>query len=271
MDKEYIAEHNGVKYVKYDSLENTGLVYHGFMTRVGGVSSGPFGTLNLGFNRGDDEKAVAENYKRAAACFAKSPDRVVLAHQTHTSVIRRVTQADAGMGVVRDRDFHDVDGLITNEPGILLATSHADCTPIFLLDPENRAIGMVHSGWKGTVGLIGVNAVRAMEKEFGTDPSQLIAVIGPCICKNCYEIGQEVAVRFMEIFGGERFALQKKDNGKYMLDLKRANKRILFEAGLREFNIVCSEICTFERDDLFYSHRRMGAERGQMLAFIGLK
>lgn len=271
MDKEFIVEHNGVKYIKYACLEESGLVCHGFMTRQGGVSKGPYESLNLGFNRGDSEAAVAENYRRAAACFAKTPDRIILAHQTHTSVIKRVTQAEAGMGVVRDRDFHDVDGLITNEPGILLATSHADCTPIFLLDPVRRAIGMVHSGWKGTAGTIADNAVRAMEREFGTDPSELISVIGPCICGGCYEVGQEVAVQFMEVFGGEHFALEKKKNGKYMLDLKLANKRILFEAGLREFNIISSGLCTFERSDLFYSHRRMGAERGQMLAFIGLK
>lgn len=270
MNSETIKNFNGVSYISYESLERTGLVRHGFMTRKGGVSTGCYESLDLGFNRGDEPEKVKENFDRAAACFDIKKDSIVMAHQTHTAVIRKVTNEDAGKGVTRERDYSDVDGLITNVPGIMLATSHADCTPVFLLDPKSRAIGMVHSGWRGTVGLIGAEAVKSMSAEYGCLPEDIIAVIGPCICGACYEIGPEVAEQFIGIFGGEEYALTRKDNGKFMLDQKAANKRILKEAGIREENISVSELCTFEREELFYSHRRMGAERGQMLAFLGL-
>ncbi len=271
MSIERIFVNNGVRYVSFDALRETGLVRHGFMTRTGGVSRGCFDSMNLSFTRGDDDEAVRENFRRAAEALGASEENIVLARQTHTDNIRIVTKKDAGKGVVCPTDYDDIDGLITNEPGLMLGTTHADCTPIYLLDPENKAIGMLHAGWRGTVAMIGYKAVRMMEKEFGTNPAQLIAVIGPCICADCYEIGYDVAMQVMHLFGGEGFSLKKKNNCKYLFDLKRANKRILFEAGLREKNILSSELCTCERDDLFFSHRRMGAESGRNMAFIMLK
>lgn len=270
MSIERIVDKKGVRYVSFDVLEETGLVKHGFMTRIGGVSSGCFDSLNLSYTRGDDEGAVTENFKRAAAALDSAVDNIVLGNQTHTSNIRRVTRADAGKGVVCPLDYSDIDGLITDEPGLLLGTTHADCAPVFLLDPEKKAVGLLHAGWRGTAGMIAAKGVAKMAEEFGTDPAQLIAVIGPCICGSCYEIGYEVAVQMMQIFEGECFALKKKTNCKFTLDLKRANKRILFEAGLRENNIIASGLCTFEREELFFSHRRMGDKRGQNMAFIGL-
>ncbi len=269
-DKEFVREKDGVKYICYDSLEKTGLVLHGFMTRIGGVSGGVYGSLNLGFARGDDEEKVGENFARAAACFGLEPKDIVTGYQTHTANVIRVGKKDAGKGITRKRDYKDVDGLITNEAGVILATSHADCTPIFLLDPVNHAIGMVHSGWRGTKAMIGKKAVEAMTREFGSVPETIIAVIGPCICKKCYDVGTDTAGFFM---GGEfgDSCVDFKADGKYLLDLKEANRHVLMGAGLNPENISVSDICTYEAEEFCFSHRRMGNNRGQNMAFICLK
>lgn len=298
MKFEQITEFQNVKYVQYGALAATGLVEHGFMTRIGGVSEGCFSSMNLGFTRGDDPAAVAENFRRAAACFHTTPDRIVTGQQTHTKNVRVVTEADAGKGVTKPLDFADVDGLVTNVPDLLLCTSHADCTPVFLVDPVKKAIGMTHSGWKGTVQCICRETVETMQRAYGTDPADLIAVIGPCNCGKCYEIGEDVAEQFIALFGDAAFNERFDDaafnercgdaafkavltrrfdpetgafTGKYLLDQKEANKRILMAAGVPEAQIEISKLCTFERDDLFFSHRKMGTKRGTMVAFLGLK
>lgn len=271
--KEVIKEHKGVKYVSYPMLSDTGLVRHGFMTRVGGVSKDVFESLNLGFGRGDSDENVHENYARAAACFGLTESDIVLGQQTHTANIRRVYGSDRGKGTLKERDYKDVDGLITDERGIILATSHADCTPIFMLDKAHHAIAMVHSGWRGTVARISSNALREMQAEFGTEAGDVIAVIGPCICARCYEVGEEVAEAMRPVADDDQ-AFQRmafyKGSGKYMLDLKEANRLILIKSGVKSENIVISDMCTFENRELFYSHRRMGAHRGQNMAFIAL-
>lgn len=268
---ETIRESDKVKYISCDGLEETGLVEHGFMTRIGGISEGPYASLNLGFRRGDGDEKVTENFRLAAACFNTDISHMVTGHQTHTAVVRKVSADDAGKGVTVKRDYTDVDGLITNVPGLLLGTSHADCTPVFLLDPVHLAVGMVHSGWRGTVKRIGRNAVRMMTEEFGSDPEDILAFVGPCICKSCYEVGSEVAEEFAELSSYEPDILTQKPDGKYLLDLKAANALILKLSGLRDENITVSEHCTYEEEELFFSHRRMGAVRGQNMAFIGLK
>lgn len=292
---EHISEYKGVKYVHCDLLDSTGLVKYGFSTRIGGASQGVYESLNVGFDRGDKDEAVAENLRRISACFDLMPENMVRPLQTHTKNVRRVNLKDAGTGAITKPKYLDVDGLITNESGLLLYTLHADCTPIFLLDPEKRAIGMIHSGWKGTALSIGEVAVKSMKEEFGSKASDILAWIGPCICGDCYEVGEDVAIEYVRAFGGphamdvftdeaKRDDLVKTDevftgkepilkplkNDKFLLDMKKANFRILMESGIKAQNISISELCTFEREDLFFSHRRMGTNRGTMGAFLSL-
>ena len=151
------VEKNGVTYLKYRSFEPfEKTIIHGFSTRLGGVSKGIYESMNLSFTRGDEEEAVFENYRRIAEAMGFLPEDIVCSDQTHTTNVRRVGRADRGKGIVKARDYTDVDGLITNEPGIVLATFYADCVPLFFVDPKNRAIGLSHSGWRGTVGKIGL-------------------------------------------------------------------------------------------------------------------
>ena len=277
---ERITTRGGISCVTYSVLDDIGFVKHGFVLRKGGVSKGCYESLNLSFTRGDDKAAVDENFRRVGEYFGTTPDHMVSAYQTHTANVIRVGSLDAGKGVTRERLYPDADALITDEPGLMLTTSHADCTPIFIADPVHRAVGMVHSGWKGTAGMIAAKAVKAMHDEFGTCPEDIIAAIGPCICGKCYEIGPEVADSFISRYGsltsfsdvnGTGPMLKPKDDGKFMLNQKAVNVRILINAGVNRRNIAVSKLCTFENEDMFFSHRKMGDRRGNLRGFIEIK
>lgn len=196
-------EENGVPYLSFAALEETGLVVNGFSTRLGGASKGKYATMNFAWNKGDDPADVLENYTRMAKALGVDRDRMVASQQTHTTNVRLVTEEDAGKGVVRERDYTDVDGLITNVPDLTLATFYADCVPLYFVDPKHKAIGLSHSGWRGTVNRMGQCTIDAMKKAFGTSPKDLITCIGPSICQDCFEVGEEVAEAFMESFKPE--------------------------------------------------------------------
>lgn len=268
-----LRESRGVPYLSFPALEETGLVAHAFSTRLGGVSKGDFATMNFSFTRGDNPDDVLENYSRMAAALGVEKEKMVLTYQTHTTNVRRVTEEDAGKGVVRERDYRDVDGLITDIPGITLVTFFADCVPLYFLDPVRRAIGLSHSGWRGTVNRMGQKTAEAMKEAFGTEPKDLIACVGPSICADCYEVGPEVAGAFADSFGEahQERILKEKENGKYLLDLWEANRIVLLEAGIRPEKISVTNICTHCNPELLFSHRRNAERRGNLCAFLSLK
>ena len=270
---EYVDWNAAVPVIRYASLDETGCVEHGFSTRLGGVSKGDFATMNFSFTRGDDRDDVLENYRRMAAALGVDRERMVLTWQTHTTNVRRVTEEDEGKGIVRDRDYRDVDGLITDIPGITLVTFFADCVPLYFLDPVHKAIGLSHSGWRGTVKRMGQGTVDAMKEAFGTRPEDIIACIGPSICGDCYEVGEEVADEFADAFH-EKYhdvILLKKQNGKYQLDLWKANEIVLKEAGIKGDYLAVTNICTYCNPQLLFSHRRTAERRGNLCAFLSLK
>lgn len=195
-----IREKNGVTYLAFPALDATGLVSHAFSTRHGGVSEGVFSTMNFSFTRNDDPEHVLENYRRMAAVLGIDVEKMVLSYQTHTTNVRKVTEEDAGKGIVKERKYQDVDGLITNIPGITLVTFYADCVPLYFVDPVHKAIGLSHSGWRGTVHRMGKATLEAMNREYGTNPADVIACIGPSICQDCFEVGPEVAAEFADGF-----------------------------------------------------------------------
>lgn len=268
-----LRERAGVPLLIFPLLEKTGLVAHGFSTRLGGVSQAPYDTMNLSFSRGDRPEAVSENYRRIAESLGVSMEAMVLTQQTHTVTVRKVTGEDAGKGVVRERDYTDVDGLITNVPGLTLVAFGADCVPLYFLDPVKKAIGLSHSGWRGTVNRMGRVTLDAMKREYGTDPADVIACIGPSICRDCYEVGEEVAEEFIRAFGAKHQAelMDEKENGKYQLDLWTANRRVLLDAGIKEEHLQITDICTHCNPSLLFSHRRTGEKRGNLGAFLSLK
>ena len=159
-----VKEKHGTVYLQYPAFEKFPQIIHGFSTRIGGVSQGIYASMNLSFQRGDKEDAVSENYRRIADAIGFDLKKTVCSQQTHTTNIRLVKEEDGGKGILTPQDYHDIDGLITDIPGMTLATSFADCVPLFFVDPARQGIGLAHSGWRGTAGRMGAHMVRAMEK-----------------------------------------------------------------------------------------------------------
>ena len=264
---------DGIEYLTFPCLEETGIVNHLFSTRLGGVSEGIFSSMNLSYTRGDRKEAVDENFRRIAGVMGGTVSDFVLSDQTHTTNIRKVTAKDKGKGVIREREYKDIDGLITDEEGIILATFYADCVPLFLVDKKQRAIGLSHSGWKGTVGKMGECTLFAMKEAYGTKPEDVTIGIGPSICKDCYEVGAEVVDIFAEAFPGKWLPeiLFPRGDGKYFLDLWKANYYVFIMAGVPENQISVTDICTCCNPDYLFSHRASKGKRGNLGAFLCLK
>ena len=199
---------DGVPFLSYPMLEETGIVHHGFSTKLGGVSKGCWATMNISTTRGDDPEDV-----------------------------------------------------------------EADCVPLYFVDPVKKAIGLSHSGWRGTVGKIGKVTVELMQKTYGSDPKDILAAIGPSICQDCYEVSEDVIVKFQKSFEEKYWPelFYQKENGKYQLNLWKANELVFEEAGILKKHIAVTNVCTHCNPDILFSHRTTGNKRGNLSAFLALK
>lgn len=269
-------------FLSFPSLSKIPFIKHGFSTKLGGISTDQFSTLNLGFQNGDIRENVTTNYQRICVSIGVPIHSLVLSDQIHETNIRFVTEADQGKGILKPKDYSGIDGLITNTPGVTLTTFYADCVPLYFVDQNKKAIGLSHSGWRGTVAKMGQKTLMEMTKYFGTNPKDVIALIGPSICKDCYEVSKDVADSFTKVFSLEEcnVFLKRKRNleeykknpfeveEKYQLDLWKANYFILKNAGVLEENIHSSELCTCCNSELLFSHRATAGKRGTLAAFL---
>lgn len=266
----YRNESDGVRFYRAWHLHETGLVVHGFSARTGGVSHQPYQSLNLGLGTNDEPADVLVNRERFASVLGLDAEQLVAPVQVHSNAVARVTASDAGSGARSCASgIQDTDALITSEPGLCLALHFADCACVFLLDPLRRAIGVAHAGWRGTVGGVIVRTVAAMSSEFGSQPTELLAAIGPSIGRCCYEVGPDVAHEFFRAFPHDERVMKQAGADKWRVDLKTANRLQLERAGLDTGNIVVSDECTCCDRDEFYSHRRDG-ETGRMGGWMAL-
>lgn len=251
-------------YLKSELLEKNG-IKHTFTTAEGGASRGKVFGLNLGFRVGDDIDAVRENYAFVAHDMDFDAGRITSARQTHSANVRVVGKAEAGFGVMRDGELENTDGMVTGDRGIALVVFYADCVPILLADKKAGVVAAVHSGWRGTAARISENAVHVMCEKFGAKPENIVAAVGPSIGPCCFECGEDTLREF-----DERFHSKTSKNTR-SVDLWRANRAILEEAGLKSENIEVFEMCTVcERDMRLYSYRRQREATGRMGAFIEL-
>lgn len=259
-----------LSFITFPKLSSCGAVRHAFTTRNGGVSKGFLSSMNMSFGRGDEIEAVKENYRRICEAVGISTSELVLSCQTHTDNVIGVTKEDCTTGFDKP-SFSDVDGLITDCEGVALVTQYADCTPLLFCDPVRRVVANSHSGWRGTAKMIGAVTVEKMVKDYGCKRENIIAAIGPCICKNCYEVDDPVFEQFsdMPIDLGGVFTPVTENH--YLLDLRLANKKILMLAGIREDNIDIADLCTCCESQELFSHRAMGNNRGNLAAIIALK
>lgn len=246
---------DGIVYWQFATFPTHGRLQHAIFSRHGGQSQPPFHQLNLSVSVADDPTTVMANRRRAYGLFGRDNHTIVHAHLVHGRTVARVTQADNG------RYVPHVDGLITNEPGCALAMNFADCTPILLYDPVQHAMGLGHAGWKGAVLDLPGAMVQAMQQEFGSQPADLLAGIGPCIGLDRYEVDEPLVGEVQAAFADWQTLLVRpahQPNGRYHFDLAAANHQRLLDAGVQQIEL--SGLCTATRTDHFFSHR---AERGK--------
>ena len=258
-----------LEYITFPKLVKTGIVRHAFTTRTGGVSEGFCSSMNMSFNRGDKRENVIKNYETICGVLGIDTANLVFTKQTHTDNCVIVTADDRGKGFSKP-GFEDVDGLVTDCKGVALVTQFADCTPLLFCDPVKGVIASAHSGWRGTVKRIGERAVGIMIRDYGSDPKDIVAAIGPCVGPCCYEVDVPVYSAFRDAGFDTSQIFAPKDNGRYMLDLRLANKLVLTSAGILPENIDIADICTSCNTDKMFSHRVSGNKRGNMAAIIEL-
>lgn len=260
-------EVDNVPFLSYPMFEKTGIVKHGFSTRLGGVSKGYWASMNVSTTRGDDPADVEENLRRIAKAIGVRRDSLTFTNQTHTTNVAVVKEEDKG------RRFQETDGMITNVPGICLVTFYADCVPLYFVDPVKKVVGLSHSGWRGTVGKMGKVTVELMQKTYGSDPEDILATVGPSICQDCYEVSEDVILEFQKSFEEQDWQqiYYKKENGKYQLNLWKANELIFREAGILPEHIAVTNVCTHCNPEILFSHRTTGDKRGNLGAFLALK
>ena len=258
---------NQVPFLTFPLLEDTQIVSHGFSTRLGGVSTGNCASMNISTYRGDQPEAVEENKRRIASAIGVKPEHMVYAQQTHTTNVAVVTAADRGKSIPK------TDGMITDDPGVCLVTFYADCVPLYFVDPVKKAIGLSHSGWRGTVNKMANVTIAEMKKAFGTNPKDLVAAIGPSICQECYEVSKDVIEQFQKKFDKRYWdeLFYQKENGKFQLNLWKANEYNLMEAGVLRERMAVTNLCTCCNPEILFSHRVAGWNRGNLSAFLALK
>lgn len=264
----YTQTQSGTGFCRAASLAALG-VPHGFSTREGGVSNGPYASLNLSWKRCGFTEEVERNFRLFAQGAGTAYEDMAVVNHEHGCNVIRLDASHRGRGFDRE-PLEPCDGIVTDDPAITLVTSHADCGAYFFYDPVKKAVGLAHAGWKGTLGRIGERMAQVMAAEFGTDPADIIASTGPCICRDCFEVDEELGARFAAEFEAEGIKLPGKRPGKAYVDLELAAAVQFIEAGILPENITLMGLCTFERQDWFFSHRRDNGVTGSMAAYIKL-
>lgn len=249
---------DAVGFLTFKKLEDIKFANHAFSTRLGGVSSGPFATLNLSRKSKDNPDNIEENLKRICNAANFPRESLYFLNQNHTSNVKVVKS--------NDHDSNIYDGSITNVKGITLVTSHADCAPIFFLDPVTKSIGLAHAGWRGTVSNIAGKMVSKMQAEYGSSPKDIICAIGPCIHNCCFEIQDDIISYFTKI---DKNLVEFKNN-KIYANIPECNKINLLNSGISDSNIIISDLCTKCNHDLFFSHRKQGKDRGGLMGLLYL-
>ena len=258
------VQKDNLQYLVSPLLEGTP---HCFSTRFGGVSEGYLSSLNLGTHRGDDPANVRENYRILGKAVGFDPLHTVFTKQIHSDIVERVGRSHCGRGLLREAT-EGCDGLVTDETGVVLTVFSADCTPVLFFDPVANAIGAAHAGWRGTASGIVAQVVEKMTAEFGSDPKNIRVAIGPCISQCCFETHRDVPDAMIASLGEEANTHILPKGEKYLVDLKGLNALWLQKAGVEQIHIA--KECTACEPDRFWSHRRVGDQRGSLAAMITL-
>ncbi len=249
-------------------------IIHGMNTRLGGVSTGVYESMNMGWGLGDSPDNVHENYLRFAAVLGFPAESYTFSDQVHQTKIAHITKADAGNGFLfpKKEERKGIDGLLTQERGVALTIFSADCVPLLFYDPKQQVIGAAHSGWRGTVLNIAGEMLRQMTERYGCHPADIRVGLGACISRENFEVGEDVKKEFEK--HGKYDILNQvffpKGNGKYLLDLRKYIAFALNSGGILPEHMEVSAECTYGQPELFFSHRRSGLQRGSHISIIYL-
>lgn len=272
-----------IPYYSFESMDRRGFVGNAFTSKEWypeGVDKDPAFDLKVYYREGEDIDKITEANRKFLSQIGASVDSLVTVNQKHTNNVLVAGASDAGQSLLRDK-FLNTDGIVTNVPGSVLVIDVADCTPVFFADPVKKAVGLAHAGRKGTQLHIDQEVIAAMIREYGSDPSDIIVGIGPSICQECYEVGDDVADEFWEDWSsgfkmGEAAGFAREDvmkhmNGKYHINIWEANRLSLIQAGVKPENIEVSGICTRCNKDRFYSFRGDGGIINENAGYIFIK
>lgn len=276
VDKVIERIQKGFEYCEIDSVgvyqipafAATGKVKHAFTTRLGGISHGPYASLNLSWNRYDDRNETVKNHAILAEVLGTDVQKLVCPMQIHSSCVAVICEEDAGRGYLSDDPTLEVDAVVTDVAGIPLSTVHADCTPLFFLDEAHHAIGLAHAGWKGTVGKIAQKTIETMTQAYGTRAEDCLCGIGPAIGPCCFEVDVPVMEQFREKFADLDCIAPGEKDGKWMIDLLKCNMALLLDAGVQPQNITLAGLCTSCHTDRFYSYRKEHGNTGAMASIL---
>lgn len=265
----WIEHHQGICWEESELLAKAGL-RHGVTGRSGGVSEEPYTSLNLALHVGDDVKAVLENRRRLCSVIGCSLQKLTTAEQTHEDHVVAVGEAESGSGAGSYADaLPHTDALMTNKPGIPLMLCVADCVPVILYDPVEKAVAVVHDGWRGTVKKLSQKTVFAMRLAYGSLPGNILAYIGPSISRDHFEVSEET-VRAFWLLGQSYQPYAGEKEGRLSVDLWQVNKQLLLDAGLTENHIEVTQRCVYENEGKFFSYRRDQGHTGRQGAFAVL-
>lgn len=265
-----LNKNENVTYITYPNLSKLDFINHASSTRAGGISSISYlSQMNLGFHTDDTKENVLENFKIFANAIGTDINNMVSSSQFHNENIKIATSLDRGKGIVKKADYTDVDGLITNEKNVALTVFGADCVPILFADKNKKAIGAAHCGWRGTYKKLSYLMIDKFINLFESNPEDIIVAIAPCIHICCYEVDEKLFNDFKERFPGiSKTSAFKEENSKYYLDLPDINRQILLSAGVKNDNILVSDLCSGCNCDMLFSHRKSGGKRGIMASVI---
>jgi YfiH family protein len=256
------SQQNGLRYYTFEIFPKN--IIQAVFTRQGGVSPRPWDSLNVGGSIGDDITYVRANRIRSFKALGRVPESIYDVWQVHSA---EVIYADAPRSL--DTPYQKADIMLTDNPQVTLFMRFADCTPILLHDPVKRVIGIVHSGWLGTVRGAARAAVKAMQERYASNPANILAAIGPAIGPDHYKVGEDVITQVQDAFGAEAESLFAAHGDSIHFDLWKANQLLLAKAGVRQ--IETAGICTACHTDEWFSHRAEKGKTGRFGALIALQ
>jgi YfiH family protein len=260
-----LSKKNTVEYLHSPMLSDCDFLVHAFCTRHGGVSQDDYKSLNMSFREGDEEFRVLQNWDKLASAFNIPMENFLVLNQVHGDNVFVIKPHG---DYFTSREALNYDAIVTNRTDLAICIKTADCVPVFVVDRIQKVIAAVHAGWRGSALGISAKVIRLMQNQYGSEPRDLLAAIGPSIGPCCYEVDAPTAVAFRRQNNAEDFLFPGKRKDRWMLDLVEANRRQILDCGIPAANIEASGLCTVCCRDDFFSHRGSGGSTGRQINFM---